>query len=76
MGQGKAARTHTAIAHLVLGGLVAMVTEERLPMAAATSAPSTGLERPSAKDGAESTSSIVNSGLSGRGREGRGKFLV
>ena len=47
-----------------------MVTEERLPMAAATSAPSTGLERPSAKDGAESTSSIVNSASPGGDERG------
>ena len=47
--------------HLVLGGLVAMVTEERSAMAAATSAPSTGLERPSTNEGAESTSSVVDS---------------
>ena len=47
-----------------------MVTEERLPMAAATSVPSTGLERPSANKGAESTSSIVDSASPGGDERG------
>ena len=61
---------YTAITHPVLGGLVAMVTEERSAMAAATSAPSTGLERPSTKEGAESTSSIVDSASPGGDERG------